>query len=354
MFGHLEGVGNWYHGGRYGQAGDGVHAAARGVPAGRRASPPNDVEGTHYVLGRVEAVLLTTAGIAAPRVLYAREAANFHELAAEVNAVAENAAMLSMQADSEELLLELRSTEAHALPAKLTAAGKDQRRAAEPGVQEAASPPLPQHSPKRWTVEAVPKGHADAAQKALAAGLSADLVRRRARLLAFYADISAEGVETVDTKGTVTLERVQQTKRLHAANVELAAERAEVTARLSDKNADLTDAVAAVEALTTAEANRVATATLKELDELDAEAELLGVDPEEARLEENRSAAHRRNRVAEAVERRGLCDRRRGEGHRGIPGRRARGTHNADSRWTRGAAALRAPEAAEVPHRLHC
>lgn len=69
----------------------------------------------------VVAVLLTTGGIAAPQVLYAREAANFHELAEQVNAEAENLTQLEMQAGSEELLLELRSAEVHGLPAKLTA-----------------------------------------------------------------------------------------------------------------------------------------------------------------------------------------------------------------------------------------
>lgn len=62
-------------------------------------------------------MLLTTGGIAAPQVLYAREAANFHELADQVNAEAEKAAALAMQAGSEELLLELRSAEVHGLPA---------------------------------------------------------------------------------------------------------------------------------------------------------------------------------------------------------------------------------------------
>ena len=238
----------------------------------------------------VVAVLLTTGGIAAPQVLYAREAANFHELAAEVNAVAENAAMLSMQADSEELLLELRSTEAHGLPAKLTALVKGDDGPLSPEFKKQLGTATAALS-EALTVGSVPKGNADAAKKALAAREAEEPDPQtwfdvEPELLAFYADISAEGVETVDTKGTVTLERVQQTKRLHAANTELAAERAEATARLSDENADLAEAIAAVAALTTAEANRVATAALTELDELDAEAELLGVDPEENRLEE--------------------------------------------------------------------
>lgn len=238
----------------------------------------------------VVAVLLTTAGIAAPQVLYAREASNFHELAAEVNAVSENAAMLSVQAESEELLLELRSVEVHGLPAKLNALAKSADGPLTPefktqlaGAAEVLADAV--------AAEKVPKGHAEAATKALAAREAEEPDPQtwfdvEPELLAFYADISAEGVERVDTTGTVTLERVQQTKRLHAENVELSEERAESTARLADENAALSEAIAAIETLTTAEASRVATATLKELDERDAEAELAGIDPELNRLEE--------------------------------------------------------------------
>lgn len=240
----------------------------------------------------VVAVLLTTGGIAAPQVLYAREAANFHELAEQVNAEAENLTQLEMQAGSEELLLELRSAEVHGLPAKLTTLVKGEGGPLSPEFKRSmteASAALT----AAIAVDAVPKHHSGAAKKALKAREAEEPDPQNwfdvdSELLAFYADITPEGVERVDTSGTVTLERVQQTKRLHAENQKLAEQYAATVDDVSSDNAALTSALTEIQELATAEAQRVAKQITDELAARDAEAEAAGIDPEADKLEETK------------------------------------------------------------------
>ncbi|UTX53532.1 hypothetical protein [Leucobacter aridicollis] len=240
----------------------------------------------------IVAVLLTTGGIAAPQVLYAREAATFHELAEQVNAQAEALTQLEMQAGSEQLLLELRSAEVHGLPAKLTAFTKPADGPLSPEFKRALAEATTALS-AAIAVDAVPKNHSSAAKKALTAREAEQPDPQNwfdvdADLLAFYADITPEGVEHVDTTGTVTLERVQQTKRLHATNQKLAEDFAVTVDGLSADNTALKAALTEVQELTTTEAQRVAKQIIDELAERDAEAEAAGLDPEVEKLEETK------------------------------------------------------------------
>lgn len=274
--------------GTHGHVSDGENTESPRVLARRRRVTSKALTTSLAVV----AVLLTTGGIAAPQVLYAREAANFHELAEQVNVEAEKAAALAMQAGSEELLLELRSAEVHGLPAKLTALTKqadgplsaDFKRAMGAANAELVS---------AIAVDEVSKGQADAAKKALVAREAEEPDPQTwfdvdSDLLAFYADITPEGVDSVDTSGTVTLERVQQTKRLHAENTKLSEGYAESVAEFSGGNEALHGALAKIQGLVTAEALRVSTVAIDELAKRDTEAEAAGLDPEAERTEEEK------------------------------------------------------------------
>lgn len=217
----------------------------------------------------IVAVLLTAGGIAAPQIMYAREAANFHGLAADVNRDAKQAATLSQRASAETLLLELRGDEAKALPGKLTALLKHSEGVLSPEFKRDIAEAATQLT-EALTVTGVAAANAPAAKKALSAR-EAELPDPRSwfdidpELLAYYADLAPEGAESVETDGTITLERVQQVKRLHESNAALAAKHAKAVDRLAEKNAALAEAMTAAEALIVAEAQRAATAILDAL-----------------------------------------------------------------------------------------
>lgn len=228
--------------------------------------------------------MLTTGGIAAPQIMYAREASNFHELAAQVNEEAETAASLSQRAASEELLLELRSAEAVGMPAKLAGFAKNTTGALSADfkreIGEAAAAMT-----AALAVEAVPQANSEIAKKALSAR-EAELPDPRSwfdvdpDLLAFYADITPEGVVGVDTQGTVTFDRVQEAKRLHETNAKLATAARETVKQFAAENAALAAAVETSDELLTAESQRISAAALAMLAERKQAAELAGLDPE--------------------------------------------------------------------------
>ena len=214
----------------------------------------------------VIAVLLTAGGIAGPQVVYAYEASRFTDIVRDVDASATQAEDLAALAEAEALLWELRSEESRDLPARLIALSQ------RPG--EALSDPFA--AELAASADAITSALAPPTKAAKQVRLAEKAAEARASelpdpmswfdvdgdVLAEFAAIEPTPLARVDSKGTVTLERVQEARKLlETTQATIASETERIESR-SKKNVALSDALDAAATQVSAESTRVSAAAL--------------------------------------------------------------------------------------------